>query len=54
MTEMEGRSLFISSCSRRDLARRRPRAAKLSLPLALGAVLLAAALAAFLVLVAGV
>jgi hypothetical protein len=51
---MEGQSLFISSCSRRDLARRRPQRAMLYLPFALAAVLLAAAVAATLVLVGGV
>jgi hypothetical protein len=49
--EMEGRSLFISSCTRRDLARRRPQPVRLYLPHALGALLLAAAVAVLLVLV---
>jgi hypothetical protein len=51
---MEGKSLFISSCSRRDLARRRSRRGTLHLPLVLVALLLAAAVAATLVLVGGV
>jgi hypothetical protein len=49
---MEERSLFISSCSRRDLARRRPQRTALYLPLVLAAVLLGLALAAVLMLVA--
>jgi hypothetical protein len=54
MMEIEGRSLFISSCSRRDLARRRPQPVRLYLPFAFFALLLAGALAAALLLVAGV
>jgi hypothetical protein len=50
-TEMEERSLFISSCTKRDLARRRPQPARLYLPHALVALLLAAGVAALLVLV---
>jgi hypothetical protein len=52
MTEMEGRSLFISSCSRRELARRRPQLAGPYLPFVLAAVLVGVALATLVVLVA--
>jgi hypothetical protein len=52
MTEMEGRSLFISSCSRRDLARRRPPHPGFYLPVVLVAASLGAVLVAVLVLVA--
>jgi hypothetical protein len=51
---MGEQSLFISSCSRRDLARRRPPRAGRYLPFVLGAMLLAAAVALVLVFVAGV
>jgi hypothetical protein len=51
---MEEQSLFISSCSRRDLARRRPQPARAYLPFALAATLLAVAVAAAVVLIAGV
>ena len=49
---MGEQSLFISSCSRRDLARRRPQRAGFYLPFVLLAVVLGAVLAAVLVLVA--
>jgi hypothetical protein len=52
MTEMEGRSLFISSCSRRELARRRPQRAGPLLPFVLAAVLFGVAVATLVVLVA--
>jgi hypothetical protein len=52
MTDIEARSLFISSCSRRDLARRRPQRARRYVPFVLAAVLLATAAAVVLVLVA--
>jgi hypothetical protein len=52
MTEIEGRSLFISSCSRWELARRRPQRPGLYLPFVLAAVLLGVALATLVVLVA--
>jgi hypothetical protein len=47
---MEGRSLFISSCTRRELARRRPPPARLYLPHTLVALLLAVGVAAVLLL----
>jgi hypothetical protein len=48
---MEGKSVFISSVSRRDLARRRPTrpALELALPLLVLALLIAAALGVFIV-----
>jgi hypothetical protein len=47
---MEEKSLFISSCSRRDLARRRPHRSLPPLPIAV--IVLALAMAAFGILVA--
>jgi len=46
---MEGRSIFISSCSRRELAKRRPSPSAGRLQLAIAVLLLTAAAAAFLV-----
>lgn len=51
---MEERSLFISSCTRRQLARRRSGRARLSLPALLALLLLVAAVGAFLVAHGGV
>lgn len=46
---MEDRSLFISSCSRRELARRRPGRFRFNMQAALAMVVLALAIAAVLV-----
>jgi hypothetical protein len=46
---MESRSLFISSCSRRELSRRRPSKTAWRLQLTLALVLLAVAVLAFAV-----
>jgi hypothetical protein len=46
---MEDRSMFISSCTRREMARRRPHRRVLRIQAALALLLLAAALGAFLV-----
>jgi hypothetical protein len=45
---MEGKSIFISSCSRRQLARRRPARSALRVQITIAVVVLAAALAAVL------
>ena len=44
---MEGRSLFISSCSRRELARRKPSKSAWSVQLGAALLLLAVAVLAF-------
>ena len=44
---MEERTLFISSCSRRELARRRPHRSPVQMQMLLLAVAIAAALGAF-------
>jgi hypothetical protein len=49
LREMENRNLFISSCSRRQLARRRPSKSAWRLQLAVAMVLLFAAVLAFAV-----
>jgi hypothetical protein len=46
---MEDRSLFISSCSRRELARRRPSKSAWSLQLTIATLVLVAAVLAFVV-----
>jgi hypothetical protein len=46
---MEGRNMFISSCSRRELARRKPSRSAWRVQLTLALVLLAAAVLAFAV-----
>ncbi len=51
---MHGRSVFISSCSRRQLARRRPSRSSLPVEALLVVVVLAAALGAFLAARGGV
>jgi hypothetical protein len=51
---MEDKSVFISSCSRRDLARRRPKRPVLPLQLLVVMLLVAAALGAFVVVHGGV
>jgi hypothetical protein len=51
--EVEERSLFISSCSRRELARRRPNRTLPPLPIAVIAVLLAMAAIGVLLAVRG-
>ncbi len=47
-SEMQDRSVFISSCSRRQLARRRPTRGLIRMQFVLAAVLLASALGAVL------
>jgi hypothetical protein len=50
---MEDRSLFISSCSRRELARRRPSKSAWSLQLTIATLVLVAAVLAFVVVRVG-
>jgi hypothetical protein len=51
---MQDRSLFISSCSRRELARRRPMRSVARMQVVLAVLLLAAALAALILARGGV
>jgi hypothetical protein len=51
---MEDRSLFISSCSRRELARRRPMRSVVRIQVVLALLVLAAALAALILARGGV
>jgi hypothetical protein len=50
LREMESRSLFISSCSRRELARRKPSKSAWRLQLTVALALLVAALFAFAIM----
>jgi len=51
---MEGRSLFISSCSRRELARRKPSKSAWRLQLTVAMLLLAMAVLAFAIVRLGI